>query len=196
MRALDYNAFRDSILDALAAEDLESSIDEAVFLGSSSRGCEIFVHPRAEPEEVWGKISFEWAAANQALYEFKKEGEGVPDEMDLRDPSVEVMMHLAFHLHFGALTITTDAVRDVAQEIQETASVFFGDDGGVVAEVSMTSSEARLECLRFEVNTSAPMIAEDAWWEQLAEVCRTLIEKLEAILERLNSEFGSSRGSV
>ncbi len=196
MHVLDYNGFRDSIVDAITSQDLETSIDEAVFLGSSSRGCEIFVHADPEPAEVWGKISFEWSAANQALFEFHKEGDRRAAEVDASDPSAEVMMHIAFHLHFGVLSISTDAVRDVAQEIQETAVMFFGDDGGVVAEVSMTSSEAKLECLRFEVNTSAPMMVEEPWWDQLADVCRTLIDKFQAIFVRLNSEFGSPRGNV
>lgn len=196
MHVLDYNGFRDAIVDAVSSQDLETSIDEAVFLGSSSRGCEIFVHSDPEPSEVWGKISFEWAAGNQALFEYHKEGDRVATDIDPSDPNAEVMMHLAFHLHFGALSISTDAVRDVAQEIQGTAAIYFGDEGGVVAEVSMTSSEAKLECLRFEVNTSAPMIVEEPWWEQLAEVCRALIDKLQAIFVRLNSEFGSSRGNV
>jgi len=196
VEVLDYDGFRDAIVDALSSQDLETSIDEAVFLGSSSRGCEIFVHPDPEPSEVWGKISFEWAAGNQALYESYKDGEGEEAEIDPSDPYVEVIMHLAFHLHFGALSISTDAVRDVAQEIQETAAIFFGDDGGVIAEVSMTSSEAKLECLRFEVETSAPIFADDAWWDRLADVCRTLVDKLQAIFVRLNSEFGSPRGNV
>lgn len=196
MHVLDYNGFRDAVVDAVASQDLEASIDEAVFLGSSSRGCEIFVHSEPEPAEVWGKISYEWSAANQALFEMQKEGDRRPAEFEGSDPSAEVMMHMAFHLHFGVLSISTDAVRDVAQEIQETAAIFFGDDGGVVAEVSMTASDAKLECLRFEVNTSAPMITEEPWWDQLAEVCRTLIDKLQAIFVRLNSEFGSSRGNA
>lgn len=196
MHVLDYNEFRDAIIDAVSSQDLETSIDEAVFLGSSSRGCEIFVHPDPEPSEVWGKISFEWAAGNQALLESYKEGDRGANGIDPADPYAEVMMHLAFHLHFGALSISPDAVRDVAQEIHETGAMFFGDDGGVVAEVSMTSSEAKLECLRFEVNTSAPMVADESWWDQLAEVCRALIDKLQAIFVRLNSEFGSSRGNV
>ena len=196
MHVFDYNGFRDSIVDALTSQGLEASIDEAVFLSSSSRGCEIFINSEPEPTEVWGKISFEWSGANQALYEYLTDGEREQIEADPSDPNAEVMMHLAFHLHFGVLSISTEAVSNVAQEIQETAAMFFGDDGGVVAEVSMTASEAKLECLRFEVDTSASMVTEEPWWEQLAEVCRALIDKLQAIFVRLNSEFGSSRGNA
>jgi len=59
----------------------------------------------------------------------------------------------------------------------------------------MTSSEARLECLRFEVNTSAPLITDEPWWEQLAEVVRLMLDKLQEILMRLRSKYGSSRGA-
>jgi len=62
--------------------------------------------------------------------------------------------------------------------------------------VSMTSADARLECLRFEINTSAPMISEEPWWEQLADVCAAMLDKLEEIHGRLRSEFGSPRGAA
>lgn len=192
MYVLDYAALRDTLFEALAEKDLQGSIDEALYLNVSSRGCEIFVHPFAEPEEVWGKISFEWVADNQVLYEELTREDG--DASDgLGDPRSEVMMHVEFHLHFGDLSIATDAVRDVAKEIKGQAEAFFGDDGGVVAEVSMTSDFARLECLRFEVNTTAPLVSEESWWEQLADVCYAMLDKLQEIYLRLNAEYGTTR---
>lgn len=192
---LDYSAFRDAIFHAIREEDLYGAVDEAVFLNTSSRGCEVFFHPFEEPKEVWGKVSFEWVAENQALYDELRLAEDLEFILDSPDDvDAEVMMQASFHLHFGDLSISTEAVRDVAEEIKALAEAFFGDDGGVIAEVSMTSAEARLECLRFEVNTSAPFVTDEPWWDHLADVCRSMLDKLQDILSRLRSEFGSSRG--
>lgn len=196
MHVLDYGAFRDALVDALSARGLQSSVDEAIFLGTNSRGCEVLIHYDDEPGDVWGKVSFEWVAANQALYEeVNEEGEEAYDPDLPLDPDAEVMMSAAFHLHFGDLSIATEAMREVAEEIKRHAEAFFGDEGGVIAEVSMTSADARLECLRFEVNTSAPFITEEPWWEQLANVCRSMLDKLQEIHGRLRSEYGSPRGT-
>src|SRR5690606_15371477 len=159
--------------------------------------CEIFVHPWDEPGEVWGKISFEWSSVNQTLLDEVKEADSASEyaEENLGEADAEVMMHASFHLHFIHFFLSADDVRDVAEEIEELAEAFFGDDGGVVAVVSMTSSDARLECLRFEVNTSAPLITDEPWWEQLAEVVRLMLDKLQEILMRLRSKYGSSRGA-
>lgn len=196
MHVLDYAAFRDALVDAITSKGLQVSLDEAVFLGTNSRGCEVLIHHFDEPGEVWGKVSFEWVAANQALLEeLNEQGDVYDADMPL-DPDAEVMMNAAFHLHFGNLSIATEAMSEVAAEIKRHAEAFFGDDGGVVAEVSMTSADARLECLRFEVNTSAPFISEEPWWEQLAEVCVAMLDKLQEIHGRLRSEFGSPRGAA
>lgn len=196
MHVLDYAGFRDTLVDAITSKGLQVSIDEAVFLGTNSRGCELLIHHDDEPGEVWGKVSFEWVAANQALFEeIHEQGDVYDPDMPL-DPDAEVMMNAAFHLHFGTLSISTEAMSGVAAEIKRHAEAFFGDDGGVVAEVSMTSADARLECLRFEINTSAPMISEEPWWEQLADVCAAMLDKLEEIHGRLRSEFGSPRGAA
>lgn len=197
MHVLDYGAFRDSIVDAVAAKGLRASVDEAVFLGTSSRGCEVLIHHFDEPGEVWGKVSFEWMAANQSLLEeITDQSADAYDVHASLDPDAEVMMNAAFHLHFGNLSIATEAMREVAAEIKRHAENFFGDDGGVVAEVSMTSADARLECLRFEVNTSAPFVTDEPWWEQLAEVCLSMLDKLHEIHGRLKSEYGSPRGAA
>lgn len=196
MHVLDYAGFRDALVDAITSKGLQVSVDEAVFLGTNSRGCELLIHHDDEPGEVWGKVSFEWVAANQALFEeIHEQGDVYDLDMPL-DPDAEVMMNAAFHLHFGTLSISTEAMSGVAAEIKRHAEAFFGDDGGVVAEVSMTSADARLECLRFEINTSAPMISEEPWWEQLADVCAAMLDKLEEIHGRLRSEFGSPRGAA
>ncbi|HLS89706.1 MAG TPA: hypothetical protein VK101_00460 [Limnochordia bacterium] len=196
MHVLDYAGFRDALVDAITSKGLQVSVDEAVFLGTNSRGCELLIHHDDEPGEVWGKVSFEWVAANQALFEeIHEQGDVYDPDMPL-DPDAEVMMNAAFHLHFGTLSISTEAMSGVAAEIKRHAEAFFGDDGGVVAEVSMTSADARLECLRFEINTSAPMISEEPWWEQLADVCAAMLDKLEEIHGRLRSEFGSPRGAA
>lgn len=197
VHVLDYGAFRDSLVDAMTAKGLHGSVDEAVFLGTNSRGCEVLIHHFDEPGEVWGKVSFEWVAANQALLEeINERGEHDYDVHTSLDPDAEVMMNAAFHLHFGNLSIATEAMREVAEEIKRHAEAFFGDEGGVVAEVSMTSADARLECLRFEVNTAAPFVTEDAWWEQLADVCLSMLDKLHEIHGRLKSEYGSPRGAA
>lgn len=197
VHVLDYGAFRDALVDALGARGLQTSVDEAVFLGTSSRGCEILIHHDDEPADVWGKVSFEWVAANQALLEeINEQGEDAYDADLPLDPDAEVMMSAAFHLHFGDLSIATEAMREVAEEIKRHAEAFFGYDGGVVAEVSMTSADARLECLRFEVNTAAPFISDEPWWEQLAGVCRSMLDKLQEIHGRLRSEYGSPRGAT
>lgn len=181
-------------MEAISAQGLQTSADEALFLNGNSRGCDVFAHENEEPGEVWGKIGFEWVAANQNLFEVLRE-QDVPYVEDVHaDGAAEVMMHFSFHLHFGALVIATDAIRTVADEIQSLGSRFFGDDGGVVAEVSMTASEARLECVRYEVNTSAPLVAENPWWDEVAEVCRVVLDKLESIYQRLSTENGSQRG--
>jgi hypothetical protein len=196
VHVLDYAGFRDTLVDAITSKGLQVSIDEAVFLGTNSRGCELLIHHDDEPGEVWGKVSFEWVAANQALFEeIHEQGDVYDPDMPL-DPDAEVMMNAAFHLHFATLSISTEAMSGVAAEIKRHAEAFFGDDGGVVAEVSMTSADARLECLRFEINTSAPMISEEPWWEQLADVCAAMLDKLEEIHGRLRSEFGSPRGAA
>jgi len=196
VHVLDYAGFRDALVDAITSKGLQVSVDEAVFLGTNSRGCELLIHHDDEPGEVWGKVSFEWVAANQALFEeIHEQGDVYDPDMPL-DPDAEVMMNAAFHLHFGTLSISTEAMSGVAAEIKRHAEAFFGDDGGVVAEVSMTSADARLECLRFEINTSAPMISEEPWWEQLADVCAAMLDKLEEIHGRLRSEFGSPRGAA
>ena len=196
MEVLDYNAFRDTIIDALAAYDLQTSIDEAIYLDSHSRGCEIFVHRTEEPKEVWAKLGFEWEAANQALYEsIKDAGEGEAEEY-LNDPGVEVPIHASFHLHFGLLPVSPDAMRSAAEDINRVGEAFFGEDGGVIAEVSLTSSDARLECLRYEVNTSAPLATKEAWWDQLAEVYVSMLDKLQEIFERFNYEYGSPRDAI
>lgn len=196
MFVLDYGAFRDRLVQSLTAHGLQGSVDEVIFLNTNSRGCDVLVHPWTEPGEVWGKISFEWSAANQTLLE-----EVTDDELghdfafeSIGDQDAEVMMHASFHLHFPHLYLSADAVRDVAEEIKEQAESFFGDEGGVVAEVSMTSADARLECLRFEVTTSAPFITDEPWWDQLAEVVRQMLDKLQEILIRLRSKYGTSRG--
>jgi len=195
VHVLDYGAFRDTLVDALTARGLQGSVDEAIFLGTNSRGCEVLIHHDDEPGEVWGKVSFEWVAANQALLEeMNEEGEQAYDPDLPLDPDAEVMLSAAFHLHFGDLYIATETMREVAEEIKRHAEAFFGDEGGVVAEVSMTSADARLECLRFEVNTAVPFITEDPWWEQLAGVCRSMLDKLQEIHGRLRSEYGSPRG--
>lgn len=198
MHVLDYNAFRDRLLDAIEARGFECSVDEMVFLNSASRGCDIFVYPDGEGGEVWGKVSFEWLPSNQALLDELNQQSSESDidaSAWASDPDAEVMMHFSFHLHFDSLSIATEAVTEAAEEIKALGETFFGDDGGMVAEVSMTSADARLECLRFEVDTSAPLISEEAWWDDLAEVCRAMLDKLEQILARLRLEYGSSRGT-
>ncbi len=197
VEAMEYNTFKETLLDALTAYDLQTSVDEAVFLNTHSRGCEIFVHRSDEPREVWGKLGFEWVAANQALYERMREIEGdVSEESALTDPGVEVLIHASFHLHFGLLPIGPEAMREAAVDINRVGELFFGEDGGVVAEVSMTATDARLECLRYEVNTSAPLVVQDAWWDQLAEVYVSMLDKLQEIFERMNYEFGSPRDVI
>lgn len=197
MHVLDYAAFRDALVDAVTAKGLHASVDEMVFLGTSSRGCEVLIHHFEEPGEVWGKVSFEWVAANQALFEeLSDQGTDPYDVLASMDPDAEVMMNAAFHLHFGNLSVATETMREVAEEIKRHAESYFGDEGGVVAEVSMTSADARLECLRFEVNTSAPLVSEEPWWEQMADVCLSMLDKLQEIHGRLKSEFGSPRGAA
>ena len=196
MEVMDYHAFRDALIDALASYDLQTTVDEAVFLGSMSRGCEVFAFRSDEPKEVWGKLGFEWVPANQILLENLKDSpEGAIQEALETDPGVEVMIHASFHLHFGLLPVAPDVMRTVALDISSVGQTFFGDDGGVIAEVSMTSSDAHLECLRYEVNTSAPIIATEPWWDQLAEVYASMLDKLQEIFERLNYEYGSPRDS-
>lgn len=193
MEILDYNAFRDTLIDALAAYDLHTSIDEAIYLNGNSRGCDIFVHRSDEPKEVWAKLGFEWIAANQALYEeIKDAGPEFIEETVATDPGVDVMIHASFHLHFGLLPVSPDAMRWAAEDINRVGEAFF-EDGGVIAEVSLTSTEARLECLRFEANTTAPLATREPWWDQLAEVCVSMLDKLQEILERLHYEYGSPR---
>ncbi|MBO2520946.1 MAG: hypothetical protein LOD85_02115 [Clostridia bacterium] len=197
MHVLDYGELRDALVDALAAQGLQSSVDEMVFLGTSSRGCEILMHHGDEPGEVWGKVSFEWVAANQALLEELDDHDADAYDPSLSlDPDAEVMLSAAFHLHFNEIAIAPEAMREVAEEIKRHAEAFFGDEGGVVAEVSMTSADARLECLRFEVNTSASFVSEEPWWDQLAGVCRSMLDKLQEIHGRLRSEYGSPRGAA
>lgn len=198
MHVLDYNAFRDRLLDAIEVQGFECSVDEVVYLNNASRGCDIFVYPDGEGGEVWGKVSFEWLPSNQALLD-EMQQQASEEELDesawASDPDAAVMMHVAFHLHFDSLPIATEAVTEAAEEIKELGESFFGDDGGVVAEVSMTSADARLECLRYEADTSAPLASEEEWWDDLAEVCRAMLDKLEKILARLRLEYGSSRGT-
>lgn len=197
MEVMEYNTFRDALIDALAAYGLQTTVDEAIFLNTHSRGCEIFVYRTDEPKEVWGKLGFEWVASNQTLYESLREMSGdVTDETALSDPGVEVMIHASFHLHFGLLPLGPEAMRTAAVDINQVGELFFGDDGGVVAEVSMTAADARLECLRYEVNTSAPLVAHEAWWDQLAEVYVSMLDKLQEIFERLNYEYGSPRDAL
>lgn len=196
MEVLDYGAFRDALLDALASYELQTTVDEAVFLNSHSRGCEIFVHRFDEPKEVWGKLGFEWMAANQAALESLKEGDAPSFDEVESDPGFEVMVHASFHLHFGLLPVSPDIMRSVAEDINRVGQTFFGDDGGVIAEVSMSASHARMECLRYEVNTSAPLASDEPWWDQLAEVYVSMLDKLQEIFERLNYEYGSPRDAI
>lgn len=194
---IDYNAFRDALIDAFEAYDLQTTVDEAIFLNTNSRGCEIYIHRHGEPREVWAKLGFEWVAANQSLVDRLKEfNEDLMDGSLVTEQGFEVMMHASFHLHFGLLPIAPDAMRSAAEDISRAGELFFGDDGSVVAEVSMTASDARLECLRYEVNTSAPLIAEESWWDQLAEVFLSMLDKLQEIFERFNYEYGSPRDSL
>lgn len=196
MEVVDYNTLRDAVMDAFAAYDLQTSFDEAVFLNTHSRACEIYVHRTDEPREVWAKLGFEWTASNQVLFERLKEFEEELDDVPIDQPGAEVIMHASFHLHFGVLTIAPDAMRSAAEDMSRVGELFFGDEGGVVAEVSMTSSDARLECLRYEVGTAAPLVVQDSWWDQLAEVFVSMLDKLQEIFERLNYEYGSPRDAL
>lgn len=192
---LDYTEFRDRIVDTLNDHGLKGAVEEVIFLNSNSRGCEILVHPWSAPGDVWAKINFEWMGINQVFLEELTDDDPDDDHVTERlgDLDAEVMMHASFHLHFHYFSPSPDAVSDVAEEIKAQAESFFGDEGGVVAEVSMTSEEARLECLRFEVSTSAPLLTDEPWWDHLAEVTRLMLDKLQEILFRLTSEYGTSR---
>lgn len=194
---LNYAEFKDKIVEALTANGLKGSVDEVIFLNTHSRGCEVLVHPWDEPDDVWAKVHFEWASINQALVEeLSEDGMGDYVVESLGDLDAEVMMHVSYHLHFSDLMLAPDATRHVAEDMKGLAEQHFGEEGGVIAEVSMTSSESRLECLRFEVGTSAPMVTDEPWWEQFADVTGAMLEKMQMILFRLRSEYDSSPGRM
>lgn len=195
MEALDYNAFRDRLADSLSEAGMRVTVEEAVYLGTLSRGCDIFIYPASEGPDVWGKVAFEWAPDNQALLEEieheSEYGNNHIDEIDIS--SSQVMMHCEFHLHFGRLAVSTEVVSDVAGNIKKLAEEYFGDDGGIVAEVYLSSDEAKLDCLRYEVNTSAPMVTDEPWWENWGVMCRGMLVHVADVYIRLENMFGPQR---
>ncbi len=198
MEALDYRLVRDRMVESLVGTGLRVTVEEAVFLNSLSKGCDIFVYPAVTGPDVWAKIGFEWLAANQALFEqIEQDGElagAAPEETgQIEEDATQVLMHCEFHLHFSALAMATEVMRDVATGIKKHAELYFGDDGGVVAEVFLSSDEAKLDCLRYEINSAVPMVTDQPWWNRWSEVARGMLDKLADLYVQLENEFGPSR---
>jgi len=197
MQLLDYAGFRDRLAQAFSsAGKFQVRLDEVVYLSDGSRGCEILVYPDGQKDGVWGKLGFEWVAENQAFYEEAEhamhERNGEPPPLDRE--AAEVNMHAAFHLHFDEFDVTADVIRDVAETMKARAEEYFSDEGGVVAEVRLTSDAAKLECLRFEVNATGAAWADEPWWERWGAVFAGMLEHLERIHGDLQEEFGSACG--
>jgi hypothetical protein len=195
MEVYDYNDLRDRLTESLLEADLRISVDEVVYLSGLTRECEILVYPRSVGPDVWGKVAFEWTAGNQSLLDVLDQDQEFASELldDLDLASAQVLMHCEFHLHFGHLVVSTDVVRDVASHIKDQAEQYFGGEGGVVAEVHLTSEEAKLDCLRYEVNTMTSLITDEEWWERWGYLCRDMLSHLSAIHTHLESMFGPQR---
>lgn len=195
MEVLDYNTFRDRLADSLAEAGMKVTTEEAMYLSTLSRGCDVYVYPATDGPDVWGKVGFEWTSENQTLLE------DLDHELEYGDPQLDdidmaagqVMMHSEFHLHFNRLAVSTDIISDVASSMKKLAEEFFGDEGGVVAEVYLASDEAKLDCLRYEVNTSASMLCEQPWWENWGVICRGMLTHMAEVYMRLESMFGPQR---
>lgn len=194
MDVLDYRSLRDKLMTSLSEAGFRVSADEAVFLHSLSRGCDIYVYP-VVGSDIWAKIGFEWTAVNQVLVEqFGDELTDIPVDMDDMDAeAAQVAMHCEFHLHFGALAISTEVLRDVATTMKQHAELYFGNEGGVVAEVYLTSDDAKLDCLRYEVNTCASLLAAEPWWNRWRDIVHGLLGKLANLYVKLETEFGPAR---
>lgn len=198
MYILNYEDFRDHLVDAMMLAGLRARTDEVLYLTDMTRGCEIHVSTDDNAEEPWGKLAFEWTSENQALSQRAharfESGNRCLEDLDL--VGNKVGMHAAFHLHFDGLRVGSDVIRDVTEIIRTHAEGEFGPDGDVVAEVRLTAEYAGVECLRFEVHAECPLVSTEPWWDEWGEVFATMLAKFEEIYGRLETEFGGSDREV
>lgn len=191
MHVLEYEGLRSLLIAAMEDAGLLVKADEVLYMNELARSCELFIQRALDVEGTWAKFGFEWRAENQATTSYAHEMADTPvagmmsSQIDNR-----VLLHAAFHLHFDDLEVDTDVIREVAEVIQAHASVYFGSEGGVVAEVRLLPASARIECLRFEVGLESPGDASLEWWTEWGTICASILAQFDAIHAELYARFG------
>ncbi len=190
MHALNYEDLREALVDTIERAGLVARVEEIIYVRDGARECEIYVYPDEESQGIWGKLSFEWVAHSQALWEdIDHEMEHGNDDLSGFDPEeTEIPLHASFHLDLSPFWVETDMVREIAQGTIERASAYFNDEGSVIAEVSWSALGARVDSIRYEANAVGYFLTEETWWENWGEVFATLLGELLKAYRRLEED--------
>lgn len=192
MLVLDYNTIRNRLAAVIRETGLQVSIEETVILTSLLRECSILMFPLVDGPEVWGKISFEWAAENQViLAEYVDPTDpDSSDEADYDPEDNQIAVHIEFHMHFNDLNVTSEVVSSVARNMKRIADEYFESDGRVIAEVYMDAEDAKIDCLRYEKHGMFTIRNDEPWWEQMGMACQSILAHMAEIYARLGNFFG------
>lgn len=191
MHRFDYDYLRNLLIEAMEDAGLFVKADEVLYLSELTRSFELFIQRSVNGEGTWAKVGFEWRADNQtAAFSAQETSHFAAGDLAAPSPERYVTVHAAFHLHFDGLSIGPDVISEVSEAIQMHAQHIFDGHGSVVAEVRLLPTEARLECLRYEVMLDSPIDADLAWWQNWGDLCAAMLERFDEIHAELYSRFG------
>lgn len=189
MHVTDYEGLRKLLIGTMTDAGLLVKTDEVLYLNELTRICELFIQRPIDRESTWAKVGFEWRAENQAALTFAH-------ETDLIEAATHglvdsrIMLHAAFHLHFDGLEVGADVIHEVTEALLGHARRYFGNDGSIVAELRLQSTQASIECLRYEIDVEAPTAGSLEWWQTWGAVCAGMLTQFDAIHEELYTRYG------
>lgn len=193
MDVMDYDGLRNLMVEAMEDAGLLVKADEVLYMTELVRTCELFVQRPLDVEGTWAKFGFEWRAENQATSAYALGLAHMPyTDSPLPEIDNRVILHVAFHLHFDDLDVGTDVIREVAEVIQSYAHDHFGGEGGVITEVRLLPTSARVECLRFEATLESPSGAQANWWREWGQIYASMLSHFDEIHAELYARFGPS----